>query len=357
MIRAESAGSRESHRPIPQLLLVSSSYHPVEGGAERQLRQVLEELVAVGRLRVTVLSARQRGLPTHEVLAGVSINRVGLPAGKKSAKLGFLFGTLMAALSQGPPDVVLSSQLGVASTSGAVIARLMRTKHVIRLAGGGGSHGTSEPIERSRSWMSRLRVSWMVKRGSTTVVAPADHLLRDMSRCFPHLGSRTLLVPNGVDVPRSLPEKTEQVVWYGKSGGGKDIDGLLRIASLCPEIQFDAIGPLDPVAVPPNVRVLGWVDNPELVISRHRVALLTSRSEGMPNFGLQALATGTPVVAYRNLGTEELAGYGAGLVDLADFGDSQSVVDAIRARLITVHPPSPLVLDIRRVAQLWERLW
>lgn len=82
----------------------------------------------------------------------------------------------------------------------------------------------------------------------------------------------------------------------------KGIDLVLDLARKLPEARFTLIGSRNPgkLDVPPNVTLLGYVENDELpeIYNRHQVYLQLSLSEGFPNALCEAMACGCiPVVS------------------------------------------------------------
>ncbi|HEX5446317.1 MAG TPA: glycosyltransferase family 4 protein, partial [Pirellulales bacterium] len=75
----------DGQRPL-KIAICLAHFHPVVGGAERQMQQLAERWARWGH-RPTVLTRRMTGLPRQETLHGVEIRRV-----IRTWPLGPLFG-------------------------------------------------------------------------------------------------------------------------------------------------------------------------------------------------------------------------------------------------------------------------
>lgn len=204
------------------------------------------------------------------------------------------------------PDIVISLQLGSASVASSIGAKLSGgTRRVVRLTGGGTESYRSEAYARRASWKGRLLARISVA-GQTTLIAPATHLLEDFKEAFPQLDVGMRKVPNGVRSSYSVSEtRTSDVIWYSRRGSERSVREFIQICRSLPEVRFSVMG-ASIEGAGENVINIGWVDNPEFEISKHRVLLNTSLTEGMPNTALQALSVGTRVVGFANAGLKEL---------------------------------------------------
>ncbi|MGS0895674.1 glycosyltransferase family 4 protein [Burkholderia stagnalis] len=137
-------------------------------------------------------------------------------------------------------------------------------------------------------------------------------------------------IVNGVRPPRlmprddarqalGLPRDAVVVGFVGRLGHQKGVDRLVRIARgvhrRCGDaVQFVVIGPGDfdaaagPDAddVPPNLRVVGAVDDANRYFSAFDLFALPSRYEGFPYVCLEALGAHVPIVASHVAGAAEL---------------------------------------------------
>lgn len=341
---------------MTDVVLVSCSFYPREGGAERQLRSILAQLVKDGFSVAVVTQVIPGMVPDPSgFVDGVRIYRVGsVLAFRKAPRLAgvlFILAALLRTLRM-RPTLVLSLQMGTASAAAVSAARILRIPHVLRLTGGGSTRYRSEPVARAASRVGRTW-SRLFSRSRTVIAAPALHLLADFSLSFPGSPCETRYLPNGVLLPAEQPEKLDDVVWYGRSGSEQSSSSLLEVADRLQNVEFSVIGQLAFDPVPNNVSLLGWQAEPEAVIGRHRVLLNTSLNEGMPNTVLQAIAWGTYVVGFDNPGMREVQARYPESVALVSPDDYPAAASAVKDALGRGRPPEYEVPSDRDVKELW----
>lgn len=343
------------------VVLVAGSFWPREGGAERQLRQVLAAAEQTG-LRCAVVTRALPREPRRAMVDGIQVWRVGstwllahLP------KLGQLVCTAeqVRHLLRLRPRTAVSMQLGSASVAVALVRNVCRIRHIVRLTGGGTGSWRSEAWARRSTRLGRLVVGLVARRG-IVVVSPAKHLLADLAEAFPASAATTRVIANGVLDPGAAPEREDPpsgVVWYARGGAVRSDETFLRIAEACPDLSFFAIGRTGELPASDSVRRLGWVSDPYPVLHGCRILLNTSPTEGMPNMALQALAAGLFVVGPPNEGLAELEKVYPGRVVLVDVAESDEV-----ARVLTDLHSRPLpgpapVPRSTEVAEDWMELF
>ena len=124
-----------------------------------------------------------------------------------------------------------------------------------------------------------------------------------------------VVIPNAVAPPAAAIPPPEQrptrIVGIGRLSPEKGFDVLVRafarIAPWYPDwtLQILGTGPqrgeledlADSLGVRDNVRLAGWVDQPESALLESGVFVLPSRYEGFPNALLEAMACGLPCIA------------------------------------------------------------
>ena len=123
-------------------------------------------------------------------------------------------------------------------------------------------------------------------------------------------GLKNQLIPNIVEVPdESLLNRLEEVdvVWAGAISLWKGVNHLLELAVKLPDVNFVVVGALEHEELRPilnelrNKRNVVWLDNvpnSELInmMSKARIVINTSPTEGFANTVLEAWALGKPVV-------------------------------------------------------------
>lgn len=338
-----------------KLALVSASFFPKEGGAERQLRQVLSSKSLAASYDCWVVT---RGRPAFHI---VDVQRAVTPA-SHGMKAFFYLETLKR-LNDVRPDAVIASQVGVETGAASIYCALTKTPLAVRLSGGG------VPVSGENRWVVR-RVPQPVKmalrvagdRVPMVLVSPSQRLMVDTIDRIGNGSWDTQIIPNGVSnrmTSTNYPPTVEQpaVVWYGRAADGKDPDSFLRLVHACPQLRFKVYGRIELPTIP-NVSNMGWSDTVEDAIPGELAAVSTSRFEGSPNFLLQALACGLPVVAFDIPATRELREAYPGWVTLVPTGDIKELAAALGdlAGRAKERRPLPLVPTISEVSDAWKAL-
>ncbi|MGJ9411601.1 DapH/DapD/GlmU-related protein [Aeromicrobium sp. CF4.19] len=344
----------------PVVTLVSGSFWPREGGAERQLRTVLSELAASSE-RVQVVTQALPGQPKRYVdpHLPLTVHRVGSSAAlSKAPRLGqltFVVAAFLQVLCSRPATVV-SLQFGSATVAASMAANIIRARHVVRLTGGGSETFRSEPEARASSSRGRLLVQIGTWGRGKLLIAPARHLLNDFSEFFPSIAIETRLLPNGVDVdPPHAGTETSRlgVLWYARSGTPRDAPVLHEVAAHCPELSFTVIGAAVDSTLP-NIQSAGWIEKPASLLTQVRCLLNTSPSEGSPNLALQAISSGCHVVGGQNAGLEELRGDFPTHVHTCDLADPTEVAqELLRCHLLEL-PGQGRVTTSTEASRMWR---
>jgi len=340
-----------------EVALVANSFSPREGGAERQMRSLLSGLQTSGRSTVVVTQVIPDVKQRLATIDGVRVLRLGSRrlnrVAPRAAQVIFVVTAAVVVIAH-RPRVVISLQMGTASAAAAMAARVLGIQHILRLTGGGTSRHASEPLARADSTLGRAWARFF-NRPRTTIVAPAQHLLRDFELSFPSFQCRSTQITNGVIRPDKEVPKTQDVIWYSRAGAERSADAMDSVAASLPDVHFSVLGR---GTVPDGVNIdpLGWQASPESVIGRHRVLLNTSPSEGMPNTVLQALAWGTRVVGYDNAGMREVRDLYPNGVQLVTPGDFAAAARAVEEQLKAGALPPQAVPSLDEVGTQWATL-
>ena len=170
--------------------------------------------------------------------------------------------------------------------------------------------------------------------GAVTVGASQSEL--ELAR---ELGGRSRLIRNMIDVDsvrdavdrhRASASTRFTTGISGRLSPQKNVPLFMRIAGLCPEIDFVWIGgdaaELDATEVPPNVRFTGWLPRERVLgeVAGLDALVQTSLWEGLPISVLEAMALEKPVVAFPAVGNRDVVEDGANgflCSDAEEFAD------------------------------------
>jgi glycosyltransferase involved in cell wall biosynthesis len=311
--------------------MVLAGYFPYIGGAEGQARAVAGELKRRG-INVHVVTRRLPGLAAEETVDGVPVHR--LPAGGPGAlgALMFMAGLLPDLVLHGAGFDVIHAHLASSHAVAAALAGRLTGKRVIVKLGGGA--GMGEVALSRGAFLGRLKLRALGFL-DPILAAPNADILAELPGT-PLAGLTAVVIPNGVDFRRFAPasraekaaarrdlgwEEGFSVLSTSRLANDKGVADLLgdflrvwtEIARGRPaRLYIAGTGP-DEDALKELARRLGapavFLGPRQDVERLYRAAdvfLLPSRSEGMSNSLLEAMASGLPVLATKVSGTEGL---------------------------------------------------
>jgi glycosyltransferase involved in cell wall biosynthesis len=334
--------------------MISYRWPPVYGGAGRQAHAVAVRL-APRDVEVTALTARlDKGLGARDTIDGIPVRRlwVGPWRGLRPVVF-FLSAALSLAVHSKRIDVihVLGAYLRVVPVVAA--AKILRKKTVIKMT----LFGEDDPASTGGRRFGGL-VRWSLRRADAVV-----SLGGEMSASYRQSGlpeSKLVEIPNGVSPeifrPASpddrsvsrhrlgITEETEVVTFVGPMNRRKGVDTLLIAWPQVIERRAHAllllVGPFDEGALAAfptlesltsdtmRIQALGERKDVPRILQASDVFVLPTRSEGLPNSLLEAMASGVACVAGRIPGTEEVTDGGRCAV-LVEPGDPAAIAESI----------------------------
>ncbi|MFA6002669.1 MAG: glycosyltransferase family 4 protein, partial [Elusimicrobiota bacterium] len=216
----------------PSVVMVSASFHPYVGGAEKQALELSVALRQRG-VRVRVLTRGRPGLSGPDEVRGVPVERLACFGP------GFINAvTFMLSLGRwlwvhaAEYSVVHVHLAGSPALPAALAGRFLKKRVVIKLGGG---RGIGELAASSGSWSGRLKL-WLLARLRPQFVAVTRDLAEE---CVQYLGPVPLRVlPNGVDVSRYKPAAPEAKAALRRGLGWPAGLGFLYVGRLSPEKQL-----------------------------------------------------------------------------------------------------------------------
>lgn len=315
--------------PVLSVLMVSASFHPYVGGAEKQALELSAALRDRG-LNVRVVTRRLPGLPAREELRGVPVARLWCLGGGLLNALSFMASLLLHLWSQAPFYEAIHVHLaGSPALAASLAGRLLGKPVFVKLGGG---RGIGELAASSASLSGRLKIkllSWLKPR----FVAVARELAQEAAA---YLGSVPLhILPNGVDTERYRPVAAAEKEAMRRRLGWPSGLGFLYVGRISPEkrlprfleawaeaaakaevLSFAAFvgeGPelrlLEEIARRGPLRDRVYFHAPmediQAAYAAAEVFVLPSVSEGLSNALLEAMASGLAILGSRVGGTAE----------------------------------------------------
>jgi glycosyltransferase involved in cell wall biosynthesis len=317
---------------MKRVLIFSTAYFPHVGGAEVAIREITDRLV--GEYECDLICARfDKSLAKTERIGAVTVYRVG-PGIRILDKLlsPFLGAFLALRLDRKRQYDLYWAMMATYGSGGAYIANILRfwrkVPIVLTLQEG-------DPPEYIRSkWFGLLGLSWRLALSQSSAVTVISSYLGELAKEFGYKGE-PVLIPNGVDtelfgqdVSNERIEKTKKKV--GKKEGEtwlittsrlvkkNAIDDVVRaLALMPPSVHFLVLGTgpdemklkalTSELGVEGRIHFYGFVEYKDLPVFYRAcdIFIRPSRSEGMGNSFIEAMAAGIPVIGTNEGGIKD----------------------------------------------------
>jgi glycosyltransferase involved in cell wall biosynthesis len=241
------------------------------------------------------------------------------------------------------PDIVHTHMAWYHATVAEMAARLRNVRTLVKFACSGPD---GEVSNLSRTWHGRLTLEAI--RRADRVIALTDAVADELVEAG-FDPSRIRRIPNGVDLPSSVPSPAPDldnldgpiVLFLGRLTAQKGILTFLEswaaVAGAVDNATLVIAGTGDHEAamrariqrsdLRGRVRYLGHRTDVPALIAAADAVVLPSRSEGMSNVALQALSLSTPVFGFAIPGVQELV---ASPLALAPPGDHKALGALLR---------------------------
>lgn len=311
-----------------RLAFLTELYHPSVGGQEVFFQELAEAMVRRGHSVDVYCIGHEPGLPSHEVLNGVRIERSPNSGGYKTPRI--------SALRRNWFDIVRYSlsvrRVAAARKHDFYLLNQWPLMHAALLPRKARAHGAIHWCE-ARGGPLFTTVQAVLPRLAGMNFAISDNAAETISR---QSGQPFAVLPSGIECRRyrRLPRgERSGLVYVGRLTEHKNLPllidafgiatargfgGDLIIAGEGPaRAEVEAHASASPVA--DRIRLVGYVSEEDKVhlLSEAAVFGMPSRREGFPRVIAEAMASGTPVVTARfpgNGANAVVAQYGAGVV-------------------------------------------
>ena len=225
-----------------QVLLISSLYPPILGGAELQAQSLARELDSLG-VRITVLTRSCKGAETQERDRGIEIFRTlrALPIGPLWGLTYMLSTHHWLRRLAAKWDLIHSQQIALHSCPTVRVARALCKPCLVRTSsfGQGGDLATLNAHRFGPHLVRELR-------GAARIIAQTAAGVEEIIR-YQLPAERVRIIPNGVDLQRFCvqpwPNKTAahpiRLLFVGRLSPQKGLDVLLdALSSMQSKAQF-----------------------------------------------------------------------------------------------------------------------
>lgn len=318
---------------IKSVLMISQTFYPLRGGAEKQAFELSKALVKKG-VRVSVITRRSPGLPEHETLDGVKIERFKICCSGAADSLWFMLKVFFYMLAHRAEYDAAHVHLASSPAVAAVLAgRLTGKKIVVKLGRG---RGLDELTLSRKTFLGRLKLKFFSLTGPEILVLnrEAFEWLKTSSE---FRGLKVRLFRNGVDTGRYTPPLYHEKIAAKAAVGLENEAMFLAVGRLVPEKRIREFVELwaevlGEEGAKPDIRLVIVGEGPEEknlkeavsklglgdsvvlagpkddLLPYYRAAdvfVLPSLTEGMSNSMLEAMACGVAVMASRVDGAKD----------------------------------------------------
>lgn len=291
---------------MKKVLIFSLAYFPHVGGAEVAIKELTDRIRDIEFHMVTMRFSPAE--PRQEKVGNVIVHRVGLPGSTIVHKFLFQILSVIPALRIHRRES-FNAVWAVMAHSAGVPAALFKIKHphvpmLLTLQEG----DPPEQIERTMLPLWPLFSRAFTHADSVQVIS---NFLGDWARRRGFTGPLKV-IPNGVDTRKFSGELASHqgtiLVTASRLFHKNAIDDIIRALPMLPNIQFKiaGVGPEESklkqlakeLHVEDRILFLGHVDHAQLPALLHSsdIFIRPSRSEGMGNSFIEAMAAGIPLI-------------------------------------------------------------
>ena len=298
-----------------RVVMVISSFAPVIGGAERQALQLAQRLLQQG-LTVQVLTRRYPGLEATEEMNRVKVWRLPVAGNGRNPLSSVMFtaGVVLWLIRHAKEYDVVHVHASLSPAVSALLAKSWTRKPVLVKVACSGPHGDVASMRRRPFLSLRCR---LLRRADRFLVLNSESIqeLQELGLDKRQMASivngvdTTYFAPNEqkVTAPIEVKQASGKAVFVGRLTTQKGVDLLLRAwAQLVEPRQLILVGEgaerssleaLGSELDLDNVTFTGSTNDVRSYLQQADLFVLPSRSEGIPNALLEAMACGLPVVA------------------------------------------------------------
>ena len=318
---------------IASVLMLSQTFHPVIGGAEKQALEISKAFVKRG-VKVTALTRLRPGLAAEEVVEGVLIKRLACPGSGAFNSAVFMLKSFFWMLANKARYDVVHVHLASSPAVAAVLAGKLTGRRVVVKLGGG--KGVDEISLSEKTFAGRLKLSFF-KLAAPELLVMNGEVYKWLQETPRYAGFRLRQFRNGVDTGRYTPALYHEKIAAKAAVGLENLTTFLFVGRLSPEKRVKEF--LEAWAeifseerARPHIRLVIVGGGPEEAALRRAVAdldlagtvtltgpkddllpyyraadvfILPSISEGLSNSMLEAMACGVAIMASRVGGAKE----------------------------------------------------
>lgn len=305
-----------------RILAVTMLFHPHIGGAEKQAHKLSKKLIEKGVQVELVTGWWYRGTPARETIDGLPVVRCftfwqmfGIKGLRKFGAYLYLL-TLFFYLikNRRQYDVIHIHQLAHHAFASVMAGKLVGKKSIIKVGNSGRSSDIKVMLENRQVWGSKQMLP-KVQQYCDRIIAISNLIGQELLESG-FRPDQILPIPNGVEIDQLKP-KTDYAVsgcismlYVGRLHWQKGPDVLLsalqKMTSLRPELDWRltvlGTGPMEgklkatvqEYGLIHNIDFRGTVDNVPDFMGQADMIIIPSRTEGLSNTLLEAMATGLP---------------------------------------------------------------
>ena len=312
---------------IKSVLMLTQTFYPTVGGAEKQAFEISKALAARG-VKVVVLTRRPSGAAAEETLDGVFIKRFKTLGSGVADSAVFMIKSLFWLLARRREYGAVHVHLASSSAVAAVLAgRLTGKKTIVKLGGG---KGVDEITLSQKTFFGRLKLAFFRLAGPELLVMNSE-VLDWLAKTPQFSGLRVRQFRNGVDTGHYTPPLYHEKISAKAALGLDSRTVFLFVGRLSPEKRVKEFMEVwaevfSEERVKPKIRLMIVGGGPEEAALRRAVSdlgvgesvtlcgpkgdllpyyraadifVLPSVSEGLSNSMLEAMSCGVAIMASR----------------------------------------------------------